>query len=128
MSQPINIILNGNNDIIQFIFDLTLTFNNDTILKFKELQYNKYCNLFSYNDKIPFNSLKSFNIYVTILYKNSKEVINISKKFMTSNDTYIYNDTNFYIEYIKNDEGFVNCSCYIKTLDHNTNFNTPPNY
>ena len=130
MTTPISI--NGKDDIIQYIFDLTLVYilpmGDIESIKFNEIQYNKYCILFKHSDKIKFNKINTFNIYVTIIHDNIKEIINITKEFNCQNDTFIYQNNDLYIEFTQNSEGYTNCSCYIKTHDKVNLFNTPPNY
>ena len=128
--KPINILYNGNKDnfdFIQSIFEITITFKNNDIKKFREISYSKHCKLFTSSDMINYDMIESFVLYITI-FKFTKEVYNIKQVFNNDEDIFIYKNDDIYIEFIKNSDNNTNCCCYLKTLDCSRVFITPPNY
>lgn len=123
-----NNIYNPNSDDIKQFKLIVKT--QKKIYSFFKNTNEKYCQLINIFDKINFNDLISFEliIYNKIL---NYELINInhkiSKENMESDECYIYTDSEIYIEFLK-DNDYTNCYCYIKKLNSNINFNTPPNY
>jgi len=128
--KPINIISHGdkdNFDFIQSIFEITLTLKNNDICKFREISYSKHCKLFTSNDMIKYDMIESFVLYITT-FKLLKEVYNMKNTFNPVEDTYIFNNDDIYIEFIKSGDNNTNCCCYLKALDNSRVFITPPNY
>ena len=90
----------------------------------------KYCQLINVLDKICFNDITNFELVINNKLINT-ELVNIihylNKENMDSEDCYIYRDSEIYIEFMKEND-YTNCYCYIKKLNNNKLFNTPPNY
>ena len=103
-----------------------LPYNSTHKKIFREISLSKYSKLITTDDKILFNTIKSFILKVT-LYRFTKEYFTISHEF-TENDINIFKNDDIYIEFTQNNEGFLNCCCNLITLDNNRMFVTPPNY
>ena len=90
----------------------------------------KYCQLISELDCIHFNDIIHFELIINNKLINT-ELINIihfiNKDNLDSDDCYIYRDSEIYIEFLI-ENNYTNCYCYIKKLNSNKLFNTPPNY
>ena len=128
--KPINIIFGSNKDNIdfsQFIFEITLLLNDDSTKKHNEISYSKHCKLFTSNDMIPYNMIKSYILNITVI-KFTKESYKIEKIFDNTYDTYIYKNDDMYIEFSKNTDGYTTCCCSLRILDNSRVFVTPPNY
>ena len=134
--KPINIINSNinkdNNDIIQCIFELKLTMkksnDDNNILIFKDITYSKYCNIIKYTDMIPYKMIDSYSLTINII-RFMKETFTINQKFtVDEEDTHIFKNEDMYIEFTQNNEGLVNCCCYLTLLDNSRLFITPPNY
>ena len=131
--KPINIIFgnkdNKDNDFIQCIYDLTLNFNNmNESIKFKELLYSKYCNIINYMNKIKFDMIDSYTLTITTKYNYNKEIYSVTNDFILTDDMHVFKNDDIYVEFTQNNEGYVNCCIYLKVLDNNRLFVTPPNY
>ena len=129
--RPINIIYNtnnkDNNNLLQCIFELTLTLVDDTTLVFKDILYSKYCNIFNYSDMIQFKLIKKYILKITVI-NITKEIYTTKQDFDVEKDTYIYKNEDMYIEFTRNNDGYTNCCCYLIILDNSRLFVTPPNY
>ena len=107
------------------------------IIKTKEKTYSffknteeKYCQLINVLDGIYFNDIIKFELIIDNKIINNQLVNiihNLNKDNMDSDDCYIYKDPEIYIEFLK-ENNYTNCYCYIKVLNNNKLFNTPPNY
>ena len=131
--KPINIIFNNkdnkDNDFLQCIFDLTIKLKNvNQDINFKELLFSKYCNIISHSNKIKFNMIESYTLNITSKSHYNREVYSITNNFILSDDIHIYKNDDIYIEFTQNNEGYINCCTYLKVLDDNRVFITPPNY
>ena len=129
IESKINCSMNDPNsgDVKQF--KLTLNTNKKTYSFFKNTK-EKYCQLINVVDKICFNDITNFELVINNKIINT-ELVNIihylNKENMDSEDCYIYRDSEIYIEFMKEND-YTNCYCYIKKLNNNKLFNTPPNY
>lgn len=110
-------------------FKLIVKTNEKTYSFFKNTK-EKYCQLINVLDKINFDNIIHFELII-----NDKifdmELVNIihfiNKDKMDTDDCYIYKDSEIYVEFLK-ENNYTNCYCYIKKLNNNKIFNTPPNY
>ena len=130
IESKINSSMNDPNfgDIKQF--KLILETNNKKTFSFFKNTHEKYCQLINVIDGIDFDDIFNFQLIINNKIINT-ELINIKHQFnkeeMDNEDCYIYRDSDIYIEFLK-DNNFTNCYCYIKKLNNNKIFNTPPNY
>lgn len=127
--KPVNIISGNNkdnNDFIQCIFELTLTFKDTTTKVFREISYSKYCNLITTNDSIYFDKIDRYKLKIS-LFKFIKETYTIENIFNIEENNIFKND-DIYIEFTYNEDGCINCCCNLIALDNNRVFITPPNY
>ena len=110
-------------------FKLYIKTKEKTYSFFKNTE-EKYCQLINVLDGINFNDIINFELIINNKIIN-QELINIKhiidKNNIDEEDCYIYKDSEIYIEFLKENE-FTNCYCYIKKLNNNRLFNTPPNY
>ena len=127
--KPINIIFRDDkgDDFTQYIYELTLTMKDNTNKKFKEICNMKYCKLFTFNEMIPFDMIKNYNLDITLI-KFTKDIYNINNIFTIDEDTHIYKNDEIYIEFIQNNDRITSCCCSLKVLDNTRLFITPPNY
>jgi len=128
MSKPINIIFrdDNNNIFIQYIYELTLTFKDNTQKVFKEICNMKHCKIITFNNMIPFNMIEKYNMDITqINFTNN--IYNINN-FIGEEDTHISKNDDIYIEFIQNNDKNTSCCCYLKVNDSTRLFITPPNY
>ena len=129
IESKINSSINDPNfgDIKQF--KLILKTNEKTYSFFKNTE-EKYCQLINVLDNIYFDNIIHFELIINNKLINM-ELVNIAhfinKDKMDSDDCYIYRDNEIYIEFLK-ENNYTNCYCYIKKLNNNILFNTPPNY
>ena len=129
IESKINSSINDPNfgDIKQF--KLILKTNEKTYSFFKNTE-EKYCQLINVLDNIYFDNIIHFELIINNKLINM-ELVNIAhfinKDKMDADDCYIYRDNEIYIEFLK-ENNYTNCYCYIKKLNNNILFNTPPNY
>lgn len=110
-------------------FKLTLETSKKTYRFLKNTE-EKYCQLVSVLDGIDFYDIKNFELVINDKIINNELVYikqNIKLDSKDIQDCYIYKDNGVYIEFLKDDNHFVNCYCYIQKLSSRF-FNTPPNY
>lgn len=130
IESKINSSMNDPNfvDLKQFKL-IVKTKDKKTFSFFKNTQ-EKYCQLINVIDGIDFNDICQFQLIINNKLIDS-ELVNIKHELniedMDTEDCYIYKDNEIYLEFLKDNE-YTNCYCYLKKLNSNKVFNTPPNY
>jgi|SaaInlV_165m_DNA_3_1040750.scaffolds.fasta_scaffold42666_2 hypothetical protein len=141
MSNPINIynskigIHNPYFDSTNYVYQLDIFFKNNSKKTFNKITNKKYTRLIQINDKINFNTISHFILVVT------KDIGLLKQQFTIEGDLkldeldeldefedYTYKTDELYIEFNKNDLNLIDSCCYVKGIDDNRLFITPPNY
>lgn len=134
MSIPINInpslgdwFGNGKNDNIftHYLYEIILFMNNGEPIIIEETSNEKYINLFSYDDKINYNDIKSYELNINFISFDINKY-SIKENFNINRESYIYKDNAIYLEINKNDDNYSNC--YVCINNTSRLFFTPPNY
>lgn len=118
-------------DLYEFI--ITIYYKDFKKINYNKITNDKYCEIFTIYDKVIFNDIKYFELYV-LEKKNNKQLLYIKHIFNCDDlqdNYYTYTDNNIYIEFNNNLDDYYNCCCYLKrTLTSNdlSYFYTPPNY
>ncbi len=121
---PINILFGkGKDDIFNNnIYILELCLKDGSYINFEESSNEKYINMFTFRNNINYYNIKSYEL--TIINQNT---IHIQKDFNSVLSSYIYKDTNVFLEISKNLDNLANCCIYL-TSNNSQMFFTPPNY
>ena len=98
--------------------------NSEPII-IEDTSNEKYINLFSYDDKINYNDIKSYELNINLISFDINKY-SIKEKFNINRESYIYKDNAIYLEINKNDDNYSNC--YICINNTSRLFFTPPNY
>ena len=96
---PINILFGKDKDDIfnNNIYILEVCLKTGEIIKFEDISNEKYINIFTFRDNIDYYNIKSYEL--TIINQNT---IYIQNEFNPSSSSYIYKDSNIFLEISKN--------------------------
>jgi hypothetical protein len=113
------------NDTTQYVFELLLTFKDNSKKKIMKIEDSKYSELVDGSEKILFENIKKFSIKVIQVEILSKQ-FELESDFKTKDEYFSEQNENIYIEF-QNKNDFLYSSCYTSNFNTNT-FLTPPNY
>lgn len=116
-----------NNKTVQYLFELVI--NGHTLGKkyFRNLEEATYSHLINLNHKIRLDAINSYKASVSIYLSDLQMTHDIEGQINKDQSSSTQHNDNMYIEFTKNDIGFVVCSCFYIGLDHNKIFASPPN-
>jgi hypothetical protein len=123
-STPMNILFGkGKDDMFNNnIYILELYLKDGTYVKFEDTNNEKYINIFTFRNNINYYNIQAYELTVI-----NKKTIYIQNEFNSSLSSYIYKDTNIFLEISKNIDNIANCCIYL-TSNNSQMFFTPPNY
>ncbi len=119
---PINIIFNKDDNFNKYIYILELYLKDGTFIKFEDTSSEKYINIFTFRHNINYYNIKSYELSIIC-----QKPILIKKEFNSSLSSYIYKDSDIFLEISKNCDNNANCCIYLP-CNNPQMFFTPPNY
>ena len=125
ITETININNGYSQPTNKYIFELFIYDDkqNETHIKKKELK--PHSKIINFNDKIKFDDIHSFKIYITHELDGNTLDYSLEDDIKIGQTTSIHHNDYIFIEFTNNTNGYSLCSCALKI--HNI-FMSPPNY
>ncbi len=132
-SIPINYAKNchgfsgSNNSSKQYLFELIIKGIKIGKKYFRNLEENNYSHLIKIDYEIPLSYIESYKVSLSLFPDGDMITYDLEGKINQDGSSFTHQNTNLYIEFTKNDNGYALCSCFYLGLDKNKIFASPPN-
>jgi len=115
------------NNISQYIFSLTINSKNINNMIFKNIENNKYSHLIKLDNQIKLSDIESYKVSVKVLSSNIIFDFELEGEILHTQSSSTERNSDLYIEFTQNENGYTLCTCFYTGLDYNKLFVSPPN-
>ena len=115
------------NNKSQYIFLLSIHGNNINNIIFKKIEDTKYSHIIKLDDKIKLNDIESYKVSVTVITDHISCDFELEGEIVHQQTSSMDRNSNLYIEFSQNENGYAICTCFYTGLDYNKLFVSPPN-
>lgn len=116
-----------NSQIQKYLFELIIFMTNNEKKIFRNLESNKHSSLISIRNQIKFSDINTFKVCVSKLPDDYSFNYELEGIINHENSSYSQQDSNIYIEFSQNSNGFTLCNCSFIGIDFNKICISPPN-
>jgi hypothetical protein len=122
-----NHVFSDFNNISQYIFSLTINSKNINNIIFKNIENNKYSHLIKLDNQIKLSDIEFYKVSVKVLSSNIIFDFELEGKILHTQSSSTERNSDLYIEFTQNENGYALCTCFYTGLDYNKLFVSPPN-
>ena len=96
----------------KYLFELKLTLKDNQIKYFRKIENKKKSELISYVNNIKYDSIKTYDINITIIPDKIETIYSLSGTLTNDLNSSINSNKNIFIEFSKNNNNSIICLCH----------------
>ena len=96
----------------KYLFELKLKTKQNKIKHFRKIENEKWAEIVSVFDRIKYEDILTFNISITQLPDGVDKVYTLKGELNDNFNTFTKNNDYIYIEFTKNNQGYLVCTCH----------------